>query len=81
MSSSRPQGVCNGGAIEARAIDVDQGLGIFTSQLVISNLYLSLNGMTVECAHDDGATVSIIGTSVIAFTGILLLHSWYNIYN
>lgn len=67
-SSNRPQGLCNSGAIEAHAIGIDQRLGVFTSQLVISNLSLSLNGMTVECAHDSGVAVNIIGTSVIAFT-------------
>lgn len=67
-SSSRPQGVCNGGIIEAHAIGVDQDTGGFISQLKISNLSLALNSTSVECAHDDGTAENIIGTSVIVFT-------------
>ena len=61
-SLDKPQGVCNDGAIIARAIGVDGNN--YTSQLNVS-VSEKMNNTTVQCSHDYNLTLRIIFSAVI----------------
>lgn len=65
-------GTCNQGQIIAYALGV-QGLH-FRSQLVISEVTAGMNGTTVQCDYDDGATTHSIYSKEIVFTKGEVLH-------
>ena len=53
---------CNGGEVVARAIGVNES--IFTSQFSLT-VSPEMNNKTVECAYDNGTTVSVIDTATV----------------
>ena len=57
---------CNNGAIAGRSVrEMDN---FYTSQLVVS-LTRVLDGMTIECIHEDGSTTAmVIGSSTLSTT-------------
>ena len=58
--SQKPEGICNNGAIIARAIGVFKN--IYISQLSVT-LNLEMNNTTVECVHDHyNLTESVVKT-------------------
>ena len=60
---------CNGGEVVAHAIDVNNSM--FTSQLrLTANPDLEMNDKTVECAYDNGTTVSVIDTAMVIFAAL-----------
>ena len=63
FASGGAVGTCNNGAINARSVSVEN-TNCFTSQLNVT-LSPSLNGRTVECAHDDTSTTTVIGTTTV----------------
>ena len=65
-------GTCNNGAIAGHSRRVEENC--FTSQLNIT-VSSNMNGQTVQCAHNDGQTLSIIGTNEIAITTSIYIPS------
>ena len=59
-------GTCNNGSIVGRIIRSDNGS--YTSRLNVT-FTSDLRGMTIECAHDDGVAVSVVGNRTIDTTG------------
>ena len=55
-------GVCNGGNIEAQAISMHGSN--YTSQLNIT-IDTSMLGHAIQCAHDDGRDVNVIGQKTL----------------
>ena len=59
-------GECNNGSIWAHSIRVEDNY--YTSQLNIT-VNANMIGKTVECAHDNQSTESVIGTLTVATEG------------
>ena len=55
-------GTCNNGSIVGRIIRAENGS--YTSQLNVT-FTSDLSGVIIECIHDDGITLSVIGNSTI----------------
>lgn len=64
-------GVCNDGAIVGRGIAVNGSC--YTSQLTV-NVNSAMDGRTVECVYDDGASTNTIGTTVLTLTSACKLY-------
>ena len=63
---------CNNGAITGRSVGVMNNF--YTSRLVIS-FTRELDGMTIECIHEDGSTTAmVIGSSMLSTTTGFSLH-------
>ena len=58
-------GACNNNNIVGRIIKFDNGS--YTSQLNVT-FTSDLRGVTIECAHDDGFAVSVVGNRTIIDT-------------
>ena len=56
-------GTCNNGAVFARIVS-NTG-GCYTSQLLIVNASLNLDGESIQCYFDDGSRETLINTSII----------------
>ena len=63
FASGSAVGECNNGAIIGRSVRV-QNNDCFVSQLNVT-LLSSLNGRTVECAHDDTTAITVIGSTIL----------------
>jgi hypothetical protein len=71
---SHPQGTtkeCNNGAIIARSLHGENGT--YTSQLSVT-VTSELIGDTIECAHDNGTDIKVVGMTIINDTGVSLVH-------
>ena len=55
---------CNGGDVVARAISVNGSN--YTSQLSLT-VTPEMNKKTVECAYDNGSSVSVVNTTTVVF--------------
>ena len=76
---SLPQGIkksCNNGAIIARSLK--GGNGIYTSQLSIT-VTSKFIGDAIQCAHDNGSAINVVGMATINDTGLNLVlnHNYY----
>ena len=75
---NRPQGIkisCNNGAIIARSLH--GGNRTYTSQLSVT-VTPELIGDAIECAHDNGSAINVVGMTIINETGMnLVLISYY----
>ena len=71
LYSSGTSGICNSGAIMGRSLGRDNNC--YTSQLNIT-VDTSMNGQTIQCVYNDGATESEIGTNtILIIEGLCLL--------
>ena len=62
FASGMYEEVCNGGEVVARAIGVNDSMFISQLHLTVSS---EMNNKTVECAYDNGTTVSVIDTAMV----------------
>ena len=58
-------GTCNNGGVTGRSLGVEGDR--YTSQLNIT-VSFNLNSQTVQCAHDDGQTLTTVGSDTIVIT-------------
>ena len=71
---NRPQDIkqsCNNGTIIARSL---HGVnGTYTSQLSITvTPELIRDAIDIECVHDNGSTINVVGMAIINHTGVNL---------
>ena len=66
QSQTIAAGECNNGSIRAHSVQVEDNC--YTSQLNIT-VNADMIGKTIECAHDDQSTESVIGTLTVATEG------------
>ena len=65
IESGYTNATCNGGDVFARIVNITESC--YISQLIV-NTSLSLNGKSVECAFDNGATEETVNSMVIRLT-------------
>ena len=70
---NRPQDIkrsCNNGTIIARSLHGENGT--YTSQLSIT-VTSELIGDVIECVHDNGSAINVVGMAIINNTGVNLV--------
>ena len=70
---NHPQGIkrsCNNGAIIARSLHGENGT--YTSQLSVT-VTSELIGDVIECLHDNGSAINVVGMAIINNTGMNLV--------
>ena len=65
FANNGAEGECNNGAIVARAQDVTGDC--FYSQLTVL-ISASMQGQTIQCLHDTGLVIALIGRTTINIT-------------
>jgi hypothetical protein len=78
-------GTCNNGAITGQIVNVIMGTNsnrsIYTSQLIVTVRSENNLGKVIECFHDDGANVSLVGSiNLTVNTSIICIRTTTSIY-